>query len=495
MRYLLRMSGEINIKSDRIRANFHRQLVKNLNEAFRAAGIECVMERGWTRFFVDVEDEQSDLARDVLSRVFGLSSFSPVDFICSTDLETLKTQIMAYKDRVANKTFAVRLKRVQVNIDNKGSVQLERELGSLLFSYAAGVNLKAPDLCINIEVRPEGAYFFSDKFEGAGGFPIGVGGEALCLFSGGFDSTVAAWYAMRRGIEVHFVLIDMGSQANQRSIINIVHFLVKHWGFGYLPKLYVVKAHHFAEQLLAMPRPSYAQVILKRLMYRLADAICHRERYQALISGEAAGQVSSQTLSNLVAIDHATNKLVLRPVIMMEKTEIMNIARRIGTFSMHEKIREYCSIVPKRPATATTIAQARRQEEHLDPNLLETALENTKTVEINDYDIDVDGLEHLICDDFSSEMLAIDCREQKDFEAWHYPNALRFDLMELQKNFKKLDKTKAYIVYCQYGVESTTIAEMMQDQGYEAYGLNGGVLGYRRRIKGQQQGQEHQELN
>jgi thiamine biosynthesis protein ThiI len=162
---------------------------------------------------------------------------------------------------------------------------------------------------------------------------------------------------------------------------------------------------------------------------------------------------------------------------------------------MHEKIREYCSIVPKRPATATTVAQARRQEEHLDPNILEQALENTKTVELSDYDIDVDGLEHLICDDFSSEMLAIDCRDRKDFDAWHYPNALHFELTELQKNFKKLDKTKTYIVYCQYGIESTTIAELMQGEGYEAYGLDGGVLGYRKRIKGQQQGKELQELN
>jgi thiamine biosynthesis protein ThiI len=226
-------------------------------------------------------------------------------------------------------------------------------------------------------------------------------------------------------------------------------------------------------------QPKYWQVVLKRLMYRTAEAVAGDVGADAIVTGESVGQVSSQTLANLRAIDEVTTLPVFRPLVGLDKDEIIRRADAIGTGVLSKHIREYCAILPDKPVTHAKARAAADEESHVDLAVLTRAVAERKTLDLRALE-PVDLVQpYLFTDEIAEGQVVLDCREPHHYRHWHYPGAGRRDLDDLAANFRRLDKTKSYVLYCAFGVQTAYVAELMQRAGYEAYSFRGGVRALR----------------
>ncbi len=221
--------------------------------------------------------------------------------------------------------------------------------------------------------------------------------------------------------------------------------------------------------------PKYWQVVLKRLMYRVAEAVAQDIRGEAIVTGESVGQVSSQTLGNLRAIDEVAVLPVLRPLVGLDKTEIIARAETIGTAVLSAKVREYCAILPNRPVTHAKPQAARNEEAVLDLAMLDEPVGRRRVLDLRALE-PVDLVQpYLFASKIADDAVVLDCRDAYHYRAWHYPGARRWDLDELATRFRELDQTRTYVLYCNFGVLSAHVAEVMQRGGYEAYAFKGGL--------------------
>ncbi|HKJ93700.1 MAG TPA: tRNA sulfurtransferase, partial [Longimicrobiales bacterium] len=312
---LVRLAGELAIKSRRTRAGFQRRLERNLVDALTPVGGR--VDARWDRIYVR---SATDAPLTVLPRVFGLSSFSRIDAVVPADLtRILEAGVATYAGRLAGKRFAVRARRSGRHPFNSQDIHVE--LGAALLPHAAGVDLDHPDVTVHVEVRDDRAYLFAGRVDGAGGLPLGVEGNALALISGGYDSAVAAWLLLKRGVSLDYVFCNLGGDAYERAVVQVAKVLADDWSYGSRPRLHVVDFAGAVDDLRANVKQSYWQVVLKRLMYRTASWIGEELDAGAVVTGEAMGQVSSQTLANLRAIEPASSLPVFRPLLGFDKNE------------------------------------------------------------------------------------------------------------------------------------------------------------------------------
>ena len=475
VRSLVRLSGEITIKSRRTRARFQKRLVRNLQEAFDSDDVEATTEDTWSRFYVSAPDER---VFGPLSRVFGVSSFSPLLAECEAELDRIvSVGTELYGERVKGRRFAVRARRHGSHDFNSADVM--RDLGTAL-NPGATVDLGHPDVVARVEVRGERAFFYGERRPGQGGLPLGVQGKALALISGGFDSAVAAWMILRRGVALDYLFCNLGGAAYKRMVVEVTKLLADRWSYGTYPRLHVVDFTDVVEEMRQHAKPAYLQVVLKRMMYRAGSEIARRTGAQALVTGESVGQVSSQTLKNLRAIDDAADYPVFRPLLGFHKEEIVDRTREIGTYQLCARVREYCSVVPHKPVTASSPEDARLQEEAVGREALDKALGKTEVLNLRTMDLqDIVGA-NLFVSAIGEDVEIIDTRGPTAFQAWHWPDATRRDLVDLERGFRALDKQRTYVLVCAEGIRTAFLAEQMQEAGYEAYSFMGGEPALRR---------------
>ena len=455
MKVIVRTAPEINIKSDKIKARFLKRLRKNLARALDTTGVEYSIENRWSKLLVDISGEEGLAA---MTRVFGVDSISPVEHECENTLEAMKETIVKhYSEKVAGKTFAVRVKRNGAK--GFSSLQAEQEVGGCLRPFAKSVDLKNPEFQVNIEVNQHGASFFSHRIMGPGGLPLGTQGKALCMISGGFDSAVAAWEMMKRGVALDYIFCNLAGSAYERSVLAVVKGLASQWAYGTSPKVHIVDFQPVVAAIDEHVRPQYAQMILKRMFYRVSNKVAdyeNKSNYLALVTGEAIGQVSSQTLKNLAAIDCVSDRLVLRPLITTDKQVIINQARKIGTHLLCEHIQEYCSLSKSKPVTGASISSVDHFENDLPDNIVEETSKATKTVKILDLNHQELVTQYLYTEEIEENAILIDCRTKDEYKTWHYPGALYLDLSHLIAAYKSLDKSKTYVLYCAYGFANSS---------------------------------------
>jgi thiamine biosynthesis protein ThiI len=470
--YLVRVGGEVATKARGTRRRFQQRLVRNLRDALHAGDITSRVDSRWSRILVEASDRA---ALQRLASVFGVASVSEAEARLPADLdEIVRVGEALYADRVRDRKFAVRARRVGQYPFTARDIKVK--LGAALNQYAA-VDLDHPDVTVWVEVRDGEAFLYSGKMQGVGGLPLGVEGRAVCLISGGFDSAVAAWLMLKRGIALDYVFCNLSGEAYERAVVSVAKVLADEWSFGYSPRIHVIDFEGPLEELKRATQPKYWQVVLKRLMYRVAEAVAQQVNGEAVVTGESVGQVSSQTLGNLRAIDEVATLPVFRPLLGYDKTEIIALAERIGTAVLSAHIREYCAILPDRPVTHAKPAAARDEESGVDLAVLEEAVANRKVLDLRGLS-DVDLVQpYIFASEIADGVVVLDCREPHHYRAWHYPGAERRDVTELAASFKELDKAKTYVLYCSFGVLTAYVAEAMQREGYEAYSFKGGLRG------------------
>ncbi|MBD3419159.1 MAG: tRNA 4-thiouridine(8) synthase ThiI [Chitinivibrionales bacterium] len=474
MLILTRFEGEIATKSRAVRSQFVRKLVENIRDALRKSGIVGKTYHENSRIFVETDDAD---AIEVLRTVFGISSISPIEAVCQPRLdEIVATGRGAFVDAVTGREFAVRAKRI--GLHNFKSKDIEIKLGAELVRHAK-VNLSHPDVTASVDVFPEKAYLYHRRLYGHGGIPLGVEGKAVVLISGGYDSAAAAWLMHKRGLKLDYILCNLAGAAYEHSVLGVAKHIYDKWGHGAKPLLHVVDFSDVVADLKESITMRFAQVVLKRLFYRVAEKIAGETNAHAIITGESLGQVSSQTLLNLHTIDKVANMPVFRPLLGMDKKEIIALTRTIGTYVLSMPIQEYCALVPTKPATGASLKAIEQEEAKMDLSLLDNAIFQRKKFRLSEYAEDDLYLPHLYAEKVPDDSCVIDCRSKPEYENWHYPGAVHIPGDDLLTDFTKREKKKVYILYCQFGIQTAVLAEKMQEKGYDAYSFKGGVRGVR----------------
>lgn len=468
---LVRLAAELTLKSRRTRAHFMRRLVANMEDALDANGVAHAIDVSWGRVFVDAE---SAAAAPLLARIFGISSVSPIARVVPARLDTIvETGREVFADAVRGVHFAVRARRTGTH--GFSSRDIEVMLGAALLPGAAGVRLGDPDVVAHVEVRDERAFLFTARMAGVGGLPLGVEGHAVALLSGGFDSAVAAWLIMKRGVALDYVFCNLGGDAYERAVLHVAKVLSDEWSWGTRPRLHIVD---FAEPLRALRqtvKQSYWQVVLKRLMYRTASRIGESVGAAGIVTGESIGQVSSQTLINLQAIEPAASLPVFRPLIGFDKEEIIARARSIGTAALSEQVREYCAISPGKPVTAASAARVSQAESAFDQTILERAIAARRTLDLRALAPTDLVAPYLFTDTIPDDAIIVDIRPPEQFRAMHVPGAVNRDEWDLLRAIPTLDRNRTWVLCCAHGIQTAYLAEKMQRAGIEAHSFRGGV--------------------
>ena len=215
-------------------------------------------------------------------------------------------------------------------------------------------------------------------------------------------------------------------------------------------------------------------------MLRAADAIAEECGSCAIVTGEAVGQVSSQTLRNLATISQATRMPILRPLVGFNKDEIIEVANRIGTGPLSAVVAEYCAMVPRRPSTSAKLEAILEEESRIDPAILEAAIASREVLDLRAVDPDDSGLGDLEKSEIPGGASVIDLRSKEEFDSWHYPEAVRLDFRDALEAFPSFARDRTYVLYCEFGLKSAHLAELMVKEGLRAYHFRGGTRAIRR---------------
>lgn len=313
-----------------------------------------------------------------LRGVFGIANFSLVERV-ERDVEILRARVLGSLDGRRFDSFRIETQRGDKTFPLT-SPEINRRLGAAVQEKsAARVDLENPQFTVTVEILPRDAFFGFDKIAGAGGLPVGASGRVAALISGGFDSPVAAYRMMQRGcriIFVHFHSAPYQDKTSQEKVRQLVTHLTRH---QFQSRLYLVPFGEIQRRIVAAVARPLRVVLYRRMMLRIAEAIARREKARALVTGESLGQVASQTLDNMAVIEQAARLPILRPLVGMDKQEIIDQARRIGTFDVSSIPDQDCCqlFVPKHPATKARFADVEQDEAKFDvQELLRYGIDN-----------------------------------------------------------------------------------------------------------------------
>ena len=379
--------GEIHLKGLN-RPFFEDRLVNNIKAALRGIGPVTVI-KGRGRFFAECPADRAEEAMARLSRVFGLISLSPA-MVCARDMAAIeKTAVALVRKRLQRagaKTFRMSCRRADKQFP-MDSMEMNRHLGGVILDAypQLNVNLDNADIDLHVEVR-EQAYLYTETIPGVGGMPVGSGGKAMLLLSGGIDSPVAGWMMAKRGLSiegVHFYSFPYTSERAREKVYELCRRLTPWCGNI---RLHVVPFTEIQENIYQQCPHEELVLIMRRFMMRIAQRTAEANGAGALVTGESVGQVASQTMESITVTNEVARMPVFRPLIGLDKVEIMDIARRINTYETSILPYEDCCTIftPKHPLTRPNLDRIVRSEENLDiEGLIGRAVEGIETEEFS----------------------------------------------------------------------------------------------------------------
>jgi len=373
--------GEVALKGKN-RSYFINGLVRNVQRALMPLGRGYRVSTPYGRIFVDLpEDYDLALVTGALHKVFGLVSFSPVVQV-KAEMDAIREAALG--ELLADgqpETFKVAARRSFKNFP-LDSMEINRDVGGYLLEHSVlRVDVHNPQRVVHIEIRQEGAFVFSRVLPGPGGLPVGSTGRGVLLLSGGIDSPVAGWMAMKRGITLEAIYFDTPPFTSPRALAKVENLakILAQWA---PVNLHTVNFTPVQRALMEHVPEDLTITIMRRFMFRIAQEVALHRGALALITGESVGQVASQTLESMLTINSVVSIPVLRPVVAMDKVEIMEAARKIGTYETSIEPYQDCCVlfVSQHPKTRPTLAQAESAEANLDvPALVSMALEGINT--------------------------------------------------------------------------------------------------------------------
>ena len=362
---LLIRFGELSLKG-RNRSYFVRKLRKNIELAL--VGLDSVVIKSERdRMFLFAEDKNDmDEAIKRLPHVFGIQSFSPVAK-CEANMEDIykKAIEVVGSEETDGKTFKVEIRRKDKEFPYV-THELQHMIGSQVLRNFPGltVNLDNPDIYLLVEVRAEGAFLTSKVYQGAKGMPVGSNGKTLLMLSGGIDSPVAGFLMMKRGVAIdaiHFESPPFTSELAKQKVIDLSEKLST---FGTEIKLHVIPFTELQQIIVNKIPENVSMTTTRRIMMRIADKVRSETGALAIVTGESLGQVASQTLESLTAINEVTSTPILRPLISSDKLEIIDIAQKIGTYDISIRPYEDCCTIftPSKPKTKPKLSKVSHYE-------------------------------------------------------------------------------------------------------------------------------------
>ena len=384
--FLLKL-GEVVLKGLN-RRSFEDRLLTNTRRRMKACGNFNIYMRQST-IYVEPKDDSCDLeaAYEACQQIFGVVAVARA-VPCEKSVEAIVATAKEYLagEFAQAKTFKVESKRADKHF-HLNSIQISQAVGGELAEAfpSVSVDVHKPDLTVYVEIREKFAYVHAPSVPGAGGLPIGTGGHAVSLLSGGLDSPVSSWMIARRGVElemVHFVSPPYTSQQAQDKVIELARLLTASCGRMIV---HIIPFTEIQEEIRKNCPEEFFTLIMRRFMMRLAEAVAKKAGAKALVTGESLGQVASQTMLSLGVTEAVTTMPVLRPLIGMDKVEIIRMARRIGTYDTSILPYEDCCTVftPRHPCTRPVLADIEAAESALDvEGLIAKALEEQTWVRV-----------------------------------------------------------------------------------------------------------------
>ncbi|NOI66578.1 tRNA uracil 4-sulfurtransferase ThiI [Vibrio sp. 99-8-1] len=474
MKFIVKPHPEIFVKSESVRKRFTRILECNIRNIIqkRAESVAVFNRRDHIEVTAN-SDEFYQQVLTVLTHTPGIHHVLEVQQSEFKDMHDIYEQVLQLSaKKIEGKTFVVRVKRRGKH--EFTSIELERYVGGGLNQAveSAKVRLNKPEVTVNIEVANEKLNQVLARHKGLGGFPLGTQEDVLSLISGGFDSGVSSYLHIKRGSKTHYCFFNLGGPAHEIGVKQVSHFLWNKYGSSAKVKFIAVDFEPVVAEILEKVDDGQMGVVLKRMFMRAGGMIAEKFGIEALVTGEALGQVSSQTLTNLRHIDGVTDSLILRPLINWDKEDIIDLARKIGTEDFAKVMPEYCGVISKKPTVKAIKSKLEAEEEKFDFSILDDVVYNARVMDIRDIEKEtqqqVPDVELVTAVEEHAIVLDIRSPDEED------DNPLQLDGVEvkhlpfykLATKFGDLDQSKSYLLYCDRGVMSRLQALYLQDQGF-----------------------------
>jgi len=476
MKFIVKLQAEITIKSRPVRKRFTKILESSVKNVLRRVDEEVTTRMNWDNIEVNTKNNTPENRLkliETLKCIPGVPQFLEVQQTTFTDLHDIfeKTSAVHAKN-IENKSFCVRVKRTGKHDFN--SIKVEQYVGGGLNQQveSARVQLTKPDVTVHLEIKNENLFIVTERHTGLGGFPIATQEDVLSLMSGGFDSGVASYQMIKKGARTHYCFFNLGGAAHEVGVKQVSHYLWNKYGASHRVKFFAVDFEPVVAEILENIENGQMGVVLKRMMMRAAAQIAEKMGIQALVTGEALGQVSSQTLTNLNVIDRVTDILILRPLTAYDKQDIINIARKIGTEDFAKTIPEYCGVISKKPTVKAVLSKVEAEEANFDFTILDKVVAETRVFDIRDIGNESEAEIHAVdtLDNIPENSVVLDIRSPDEEDE----NPLTLDGVEimhlpfykLATQFGDLDKTKDYLLYCDQGVMSKLQALYLLGAGF-----------------------------
>ncbi len=479
MKFIIKLFPEITIKSQSVRLRFIKILSGNIRNVLKAIDSQeqhknITVVRHWDHIVVRSKlPEYNTQIADELMRIPGIHHILAVEDRQYSDLHDIFEQTLNLnRQRLEGKRFAVRVKRRGQHAFS--SQDVERYVGGGLNQHiaSASVDLTRPDEIVNLEIEQDRLLLITQRYQGLGGFPIGTQEDVLSLLSGGFDSGVSSYMLMRRGSKVHYCFFNLGGAAHEAGVRQVAYYLWQRFGRSHRVRFISINFEPVVGEILEKVDDGQMGVVLKRMMMRAASKVAERYGVQALVTGEALGQVSSQTLTNLRIIDNVTDTLILRPLISHDKEHIINVARQIGTENFAKNMPEYCGVISKKPTVKAVASKIMTEESHFDFSVLDRVVEQAQNIDIRELnqssavsEITIDRVTELKGGEAVLDIRSIEEQEQRPLQL-DGVQVTSLPFYKLARQFSQLDQTQTWLLYCDKGVMSHLQALHLQEQGY-----------------------------
>ncbi|WP_163971658.1 tRNA uracil 4-sulfurtransferase ThiI [Oceanobacillus halotolerans] len=384
--HILIRYGEIALKGKN-RKQFITKLQENIRHKLKAFP-NVKVKRTQGRMFVLLNGHDPDEVMDKCQQVFGIQSLSLAIKMENEEEAIKEAALFALINADDVKTFKITVKRIDKDFPIR-SQDMNKVLGGHLLSNTEGytVDVHHPDVEIKVEIRTEATYITSSVRPGLGGLPVGTAGKSLLLLSGGIDSPVAGYLAMKRGVEIeaiHFHSPPFTSERAKQKVLDLAEQLTQ---YGKKVRVHVVPFTKLQQEIFREMPEAYAMTIMRRMMFRISEAVCKQESILSMTTGESLGQVASQTMESMNTINEVTNYPIIRPLVAMDKDDIIKISHQINTYNISIRPYEDCCtvFVPKSPKTRPRREKVNQFEgQHDFSSSLEEAINGIEVIELTD---------------------------------------------------------------------------------------------------------------